>query len=190
MNKKRIFGLLVIVFGLLVTGFVVTNVLGGPDPVAAKGKMKEMTIKVDPAVVTINVGAPGAVGDPLARASFFLTVGTITEVNGEPASGMYYCRGVFTGGVPFELGVIPPIHSLTPGVVDGLTFVDQYFFIEGQGTIFATGDEHPNAPSMAVTGGTGRFRGVEGTKTQIGIPAPLDTGIMTHTFKINHFPMR
>ena len=76
-------------------------------------------------------------------------------------------------------------------VVNGLTFVDQYFLIDGQGTILATGDESPATEPMVVTVGTGRFRGVEGTKTQIGVPFSPDFaflsggGPMTHTFKIN-----
>ena len=189
MNRKRIFGFLVIVVGLLVTGFVVTNVLAGPDVVAAKGKMKEMTIKVNPAVITINVG------DEEGSASYFLTVGTITHVNGETASGIYYCRGVFTGG---PVGAfLPPLIDGTPSVGDGLTYVDQYFQIDGQGTIFASGDEGGGlTPPMVVQGGTGRFQGVEGTKTQEGIPFSPDFeflsggGEMTHTFKINRTPKK
>ena len=184
MNGKRTFCLLVIVAGLLLTGFVVTNVLAGPAAVAGDEKEKVMTILVDPAVITINAGVD--VFEPGAGASFFLTVGTIIEVNGKPASGIYYCRGVFTGGPVGD--PLPPLHDGTPEVVDGLTFVDQYFLIDGQGTILVTGDEDPGAPSMVVTGGTGRFRGVEGTKTQVGLPTPVGSGDMFHTFKINRTP--
>lgn len=190
-GTKRIFGLLAIVVGLLLTGFLVINVLAGPADVAEAAKMKVMTIELD-AVITIN---QPQLEDP--SASFFLTIGTIKKVNGKDATGIYYCRGVFTGG-PVGLA-LPSLADGTPFPVFGLTFVDQYFLIDGQGTIVATGDEGVDAPSMVVTGGTGRFRGVEGTKTQIGIPFSPDFdflsrdeggGPMTHTFKINRAPKR
>ncbi len=186
MKGKRTFGLLVALVGLLsLTGFVVANVLAGPAAVAEAGKEKVMTIELD-AVITINDLGPGP------SASYFLTVGNITKVNGEAASGIYYCRGVFTGG-PVG-GPLPPLADGTPPVVNGLTVVDQYFLIDGQGTILATGDESPTTEPMVVVGGTGRFRGVEGTKTQIGIPFSPDFaflsggGPMTHTFTINRTP--
>ncbi len=188
MKGKRKLGLLIAVVGLLlVTGLVVTNGLTGPAAVAGDDKNEVMTIELD-AVITINDLGPGA------SASYFLTVGNITKVNGKAASGVYYCRGVFTGG-PVG-GPLPPLAAGTPPVVNGLTFVDQYFLIEGQGTILATGDESPTTEPMVVVGGTGRFRGVEGTKTQIGIPFSPDFaflsggGPMTHTFTINRTPKK
>ncbi len=188
MKGKRKLGLLGALVGLLsLTGLVVTNVLTGPAAVAEAGKEKVMTIELD-AVITINDLGPGP------SASYFLTVGNITKVNGEAASGIYYCRGVFTGG-PVG-GPLPPLAAGTPPVVNGLTFVDQYFLIEGQGTILATGDELPTTEPMVITGGTGRFRGVEGTKTQVGIPFSPDFdflsggGPMTHTFTINRTPKK
>ena len=186
MKGKRKLGLLVAVVGLLlVTGLVVTNVFTGPAAVAEADKEKVMTIELD-AVITINDLGPGP------SASYFLSVGEITKVNGKDASGIYYCRGFFTGG-PVG-GPLPPLADGTLPIVNGLTFVDQYFLIDGQGTILATGDESPTTEPMVVTGGTGRFHGVEGTKTQVGIPLSPDFdflseeeggGPMTHTFKIN-----
>ena len=140
---------------------------------SAAGGGRLMAVRVENIHITTNVL-------PAPSATFFLTLGIITEVDGIPASGSFYCRGVFTDPVSLGLG----LPNLLPGSpVAGVTFVEQRFRIDGKGTIIGSGDE--GDLSLAVVGGTGRFTGVHGSYSpDLGLPIPLGTGIINFTFQL------
>ena len=122
------------------------------------------------AIEALNCAAPSA--------SYFIVIGNITEVDGEPVTGKYYCRGVFTD--PAAVGLPPLIPGTPPS--GGLTFVEQRFRIDGRGTIVGSGDEG-DAP-LAILGGTGDFIGVHGSYTPSGFPVPLGAGTITFDFRL------
>jgi hypothetical protein len=130
-----------------------------------------MTLRVEDAHITVNVlAAPSA--------SFFLVIGNITQLDGASATGKFYCRGVVTDPAALSL---PPLVDDTPDS-GGLTFVEQRFRIDGQGTIIGSGDE--GDPPLAVVGGTGRFTGVHGSYTPSGGPVGIGTGTIDFNFRI------
>jgi hypothetical protein len=138
----------------------------------AAGEGRQMTIRTENVTITLNVL-------PAPSATFFITIGNITQVDGMGASGLFYCRGVFTNPGALDL---PPLNPVTPAVA-GLTFVEQRFRIDGQGTIIGSGDEG-DLP-LAVLGGTGRFTGVHGSYTaDAGLPIPVGAGIINYTFSL------
>ena len=139
---------------------------------SAAGQGRRMTIRTDNVTITLNVLPPPS-------ATFFITIGNITQVDGMGASGVFFCRGVFTN--PAALG-LPPLSAGTPAV-GGLTFVEQRFRIDGQGTIIGSGDEG-DLP-LAVLGGTGRFIGEHGSYTaDSGLPIPVGAGVINYTFSL------
>lgn len=138
---------------------------------AAQGR--PMTVRVENATITLNVL-------PAPSATFFLVIGTITQVDGALAGGTYYCRGVFTETAALGL---PNLAAGTPVPIPGLTFVEQRFRIDGEGTIVGSGDEgdHP----LAIVGGTGRFTGAHGTYSpDAGLPIPVGAGVINFDFNI------
>lgn len=111
----------------------------------------KMTVEVENARITLNVlAAPSA--------TYFVVIGDIVEVDGEPASGKFYCEGVFVD--PVSMG-LPPLIDGAPAP-DGGTFVDQRFIIDGVGSIIGVGSEFSQEP-LALTGGTGLFVGAHGS---------------------------
>jgi hypothetical protein len=135
-----------------------------------------MTLRVENAHITAN----GGLGDP--SATFFIAIGEITRVDGEPASGNFYCRGVVTD--PASLG-LPPLAPDTPAA-GGFDFVEQRFRITGVGSIIGSGDENDGeGEPLAIIGGTGRFTGAHGTYTGSGGPVELGgTGLIDFNFRI------
>ena len=133
---------------------------------------KQMVVRVEDIHITLNVlAAPSA--------TYFITQGNITEIDGQPADGEVYCRGVFTN--PGAAGV-PALIAGTPVPV-GFDTVEQQFHIVDQGLIIGSGDE--GNPPLAVTGGTGHFTGVHGTYSpDAGLPIPLGAGIIIFTFNL------
>jgi hypothetical protein len=105
----------------------------------------------------------------------FVVVGDVTAVNGETASGTFYCMGVLLGD---------------GSGMDGFgaaTFVDQRFRIDGRGTILGAGAEGDDmGESLAIVGGTGRFIGGQGSYRQTGGlgPMPAGDGTIEYTFRI------
>lgn len=159
-------------FGLLAASVVVallTLTFVGSSSATAKGDGRPMTMTVEDAHLTFLGGAPN---------NYFIVIGNITEVDGETVTGKYYCRGVFTD--PGAVG-LPPLIDGTP-LSGGLTFVEQRFRIDGQGTIIGAGDEG-HAP-LAILGGTGRFTGVHGSYTPSGFPIPLGAGELAFEFRL------
>ncbi len=143
---------------------------------SAHGVGRHMTLRVENAHITAN----GGLGDP--SATFFIAIGEITRVDGEPASGNFYCRGVVTD--PASLG-LPPLVDDTPDP-GGFDFVEQRFRITGVGSIIGSGDENDGeGEPLAIIGGTGRFTGAHGTYTGSGGPVELGgTGLIDFTFRI------
>ena len=137
----------------------------------AAGEGRQMTIRTENATITLNVL-------PAPSATYFITIGNITQVDGVGASGLFFCRGVFTN--PAALG-LPPLAAGTPDP-GGLTFVEQRFKIDGQGTIHGSGDEGDGP--LAILGGTGRFIGEHGTYTGAGLPIPVSDGVINFTFSM------
>ena len=174
MNRKRQIGLVVVAVGLLVAAFGVYTLLAGPSALADDPEDDTLTVEVENAVITLNV--PMMAG----KATHFIVIGDITEVNGEPAVGTYYCKGVFTDPGFFDL----PDLVLGPDP-DGISFVDQRFRIDGWGSIIGAGAEASDEP-LAVTGGTGRFTGAVGSYTAAGLPigAPDGDGFLTFEFSL------
>ena len=164
LSRRRLLGIGAAASAAAVVGLAAPNLAG---IASAKSDGRRMTVRVENAVVTANV-----LGDP--SATYFLVVGNITQVDGESATGKFYCRGVFTDpafantlfGTSF-----PPLVGGTPDP-EGLTFVEQRFRIDGLGTIFGSGDE--GDPPLAVVGGTGRFTGAHGSYTPSGLPPTID----------------
>ena len=174
MKRKKQTGLVVVAVGLLVAAFGVYTVLAGPSALADDDH--SMEVKVAGAVITLNVPTP-----PTGVTSF-IVIGDITHVNGDEASGTFYCRGVFTD--PGALGVGLPL--LAPGPTpDGISFVDQRFRIGDWGSIIGAGAENSSEP-LAVTGGTGRFTGAVGSYTAAGLPLGAGgDGILTFEFSLD-----
>ena len=105
MKRKKHIGLVVVAVGLLVAAFGVYTAPASPSALADDDEDDTLAIKVEDAVITLNVPMmPG-------RATYFVIVGNITEVNGEEASGKFYCKGVFVN--PGALG-LPALADGTP----------------------------------------------------------------------------
>ncbi len=164
LSRRKLLGVGAAASAAAVAGLAVPSLAG---VASAKSDGRRMRVRVENAEVTAN-----PLGDP--SATYFLVIGDITQVDGESATGQFYCRGVFTNptlannlfGTSF-----PPLvgEKLEP---EGLTFVEQRFRIDGQGTIIGSGDE--GDPPLAVVGGTGRFTGVHGSYTPSGLPPTID----------------
>lgn len=127
-----------------------------------------LTIDVEDAEFTDGPGFPGSVDN-------FIVVGDIVSVDGQPATGKYFCKGVafFRGGV----GGPSPLAD---------TFVDQRFRIDGEGSIMGMGAEGDTlGDGLAVVGGTGKWVGASGFYMAVsGGPIPFGTGEITFEFKI------
>lgn len=105
----------------------------------------------------------------------FVVVGDVTAVNGETATGTFYCMGVLLGD-----------GSGTDGF-GAATFVGQRFRIDGRGTILGAGAEGDDTgESLGIVGGTGRFVGAQGSYRQTGGlgPMPAGDGTIEYTFRI------
>jgi hypothetical protein len=173
LSRRKLLGVGAAASAAAVAGLAAPSLAG---VASAKSDGRRMTVRVEDARITPNV-----LGDP--SATYFLVVGDITQVDGESATGKFYCRGVFTDpalantlfGTSF-----PPLLATPPS--GGLTFVEQRFKIDGQGTIIGSGDE--GDPPLAVVGGTGRFTGVHGSYTPSGGPLPVASGTIDFTFGI------
>ena len=165
MSRKTGFSAMVLVLLVLLMTFV------GGGAASAKGG-RRMTVVVESATITLNVL-------PAPSATYFITIGDVTEVDGEPATGKFYCKGVFVD--PGALG-LPPLTDGTPAA-DGITFVTQRFLIDDVGSIIGTGNEFSEEP-LALTGGTGHFTGVHGTYSGDGLPIPVGDGVLTFEFRI------
>ena len=109
----------------------------------------------------------------------FIVVGDISMVDGVPATGKYFCKGVcffdsvLAGGSPAP---------------DAATFVDHRFRIDGVGSILGAGAELDGLlgrDDLAVVGGTGRFVGAAGEySATAGGPIPFGPGFLTFQFNI------
>ena len=168
LSRRRLLGVGAAASAAVVAGLAAPNLAG---IASAKGDGRRMTVRVDDAHITLNVL-------PAPSATFFLVIGNITEVDGAPASGKFYCRGVFTDTAPFSL---PDLFPGTPAS-GGLTSVEQRFRIDGKGTIIGSGDE--GDPPLAVLGGTGHFTGVHGSYSGAGLPIPAGSGTIDFTFRL------
>ena len=80
----------------------------------------------------------------------WLVKGRVTQIDGQPGSGTFYCWGAF---LDEEVG--------SPA---GFTAYIQRIQIDGQGTIMMSGAEMGSEP-MVVLGGTGQFLGAMGSYT-------------------------
>ena len=157
----------------LVIAIALTLTLVGGGSAAAEDDWDSMTVEVVNAHITLNVL-------PAPSAAYFIVIGDITEVDGEPASGTYYCKGLITDTDFFGL---PALVAGTPDP-DGISFVDQRFRIDGVGTIIGAGAENSDQP-LAITGGTGKFTGVQGSYTAVGLPIEAGgTGNLSFQFNI------
>ncbi len=125
------------------------------------------TIRVINAHITFTGGSP----------NLFVTIGSISRVDGEDASGTFYCRGVFTGSGFANLREGTPVGDTA------FTFVDQRFLIAGRGQIYGSGDE--GGDPLLVVGGTGDFEEVEGTYLGQGLPIPVSDGILNFIFDLD-----
>ncbi len=163
-------------FPLGVAAVLMLTFVGGGSAAAQKGGSL-MTVEVESATITLHAGAD--VFDPSASVTSFIVIGDITEVDGEMATGKFYCKGVFVD--PTGSG-LPPLADGTPAP-DGGTYVDQRFRIDGVGSIIGAGAEFSDEP-LAVTGGTGHFTGVHGTYTGVGLPIPVSDGRLTFEFRL------
>lgn len=105
---------------------------------------------------------------------FFLVKGDIVEVNGEPAEGVYICRGV----------ILTDLGSNGPPFPFGATQVSQTFIVNGRGVLYCEGIEFldPGFPPCRVVGGAGEFANVRGVYLQEGGPFPLFDGNIKFTF--------
>ncbi len=107
----------------------------------------------------------------------FVVVGDISMVDGVPATGKYFCKGVAFFTTPAS-GPDP----------DANTYVDHRFRIDGVGSILgagAEGDRLLGRDDLAVVGGTGRFVGVAGEYFAAeGGPLPFGSGSITYQFHI------
>ncbi len=168
LTRRRLLGIGAAASAAAVAGLAAPNLAG---IASAKSDGRRMTVRVDDAHITLNVL-------PAPSATYFLVIGNITEVDGTPASGKFYCRGVFTDTAPSSL---PDLFPGTPAS-GGLTFVEQRFRIDGKGTIIGSGDE--GDPPLAVVGGTGHFTGVHGSYSPAGLPIPAGTGTIDFSFEI------
>ncbi len=173
LSRRKLLGVGAVASVAAVAGLAAPSLAG---VASAAGNGRRMTLRVENARITPNVlGSPSA--------TYFLVVGDITQLDGESATGKFYCRGVFTDpalantlfGTSF-----PPLLDTPPS--GGLTFVQQRFKIDGQGTIIGSGDE--GDPPLAIVGGTGRFTGAHGSYTPSGGPLPVASGIIDFTFGI------
>ena len=173
LSRRRLLGVGAAASAAVVAGLAAPNLAGSAS---AKGDGRRMTLRVENAHITAN----GGLGDP--SATFFIAIGEITRVDGEPASGNFYCRGVVTD--PASLG-LPPLAPGTPAA-GGFDFVEQRFRINGVGSIIGSGDEMDGeGEPLAITGGTGRFTGAHGTYTGSGGPVELGgTGLIDFNFRI------
>ncbi len=138
---------------------------------------EDLTVRVENAVITLHIGVD--VFEAGRAVTDFIVIGDITEVDGEPATGKFYCKGVFVDPVGSGL---PPLATGTPAP-DGATFVTQRFLIDGVGSIIGNGNEFSEEP-LAVSGGTGHFTGVHGTYSGVGLPIPVDDGFLTFEFQL------
>ena len=148
------------------------TLVGGGSAAAATENVHHMTVKVENAHITLNVL-------PEPSATYFIVIGDITEFNGKPATGKYYCKGLITD--PAFFGLPPLVGGPAP---DGISFVDQRFRIDGVGTLIGAGAEASDQP-LAVTGATGRFTGAHGSYTATGLPIEAGgTGVLDFEFRI------
>lgn len=173
LSRRKLLGVGAAASAAAVVGLAAPSLVG---VASANGVGRHMTLRVENAHITAN----GGLGDP--SATFFIAIGEITRVDGEPASGNFYCRGVVTD--PASLG-LPPLAPGTPAA-GGFDFVEQRFRISGVGSIIGSGDENDGeGEPLAIIGGTGRFTGAHGTYTGSGGPVELGgTGLIDFTFKI------
>ena len=146
---------------------------------ADRGRHRHRRRRDDDLLETIGVvdAHIGLTGGPAPSPTFFVTIGSIAEVDGRGAPGSFYCRGVFTGG-PFAT-----LPEGTPVGANAFTFVDQRFRIDGRGEIYGSGDE--GGDPLLVVGGTGDFEEVEGTYVGAGLPIPVSDGILNFTFDLD-----
>lgn len=126
--------------------------------------------------VVFTPGGPGT--DPVNN---FVSVGNVTEVDGVPATGKYFCKGV-----------VFLLSTLDPRAPDPLAaaFAEQRFSIDGVGSILGMGSESDSTvdatDDMAVVSGTGHFAGAHGEYTRVsGSPIPFSSdGKLIYEFHI------
>ena len=174
LSRRSLLGVGAAASAAAVAGLAAPSLVG---VASAHGVGRHMTLRVVDAHITAN----GGLGDP--SATFFIVIGNITQVDGEAATGKFYCRGVVTN--PAALG-LPPLVDGTPDS-GGFTSVEQRFRIDGMGSIIGSGDEGDvTGEPLAIIGGTGRFTGAHGTYTGAGAPIPLPggTGTLDFNFRI------
>ncbi|HXV78295.1 MAG TPA: hypothetical protein VEG60_00300 [Candidatus Binatia bacterium] len=140
----------------------------------AAGGGRRLSIKVENAVLTSGPGSSVSVDN-------FIVVGDITMVDGKPASGKFFCKGVLFPTSVLDGGTPDP---------DAVTYVDQRFRIDGEGSILGAGTEVDGQAAiqddLAVVGGTGRWVGAAGTYTAVaGGPIPFtQDGTILFEFRI------
>lgn len=166
------------ILAVLVAAFAigggVTLVFFADGTSVAANQHTTVTVKIENAHVTANDLGP----DP--SATYFIVIGDITEVNGQPATGKWYCRGVY---VDPEARGFPSLIDGTPDP-DGVAFTTQRFLIDGKGTIIGVGNDGSDVP-FAIVGGNGIFEGVTGQYSTAGSPIPFGTGTITAEFTLN-----
>jgi hypothetical protein len=101
-------------------------------------------------------------------------------VDGEPATGKWFCKGVAF--------VFSTLDARSPDP-DALSYAEQRFRIDGVGSILGQGTEGdglaPIKDDMAIVGGTGRFVGVHGSYTALAPgPIPFADGVLEYVFDI------
>jgi len=116
----------------------------GPSPAFVSS---ELTVEISDASLTFINSNGDMVPQPNET---WLVKGRVTQVDGQPGSGTFYCWGVF---LDEEVG--------SPA---GFTAYIQRIQIDGQGTLMVSGAEFSSEP-MVVVGGTGKFLGATGSYT-------------------------
>ena len=165
---------------------VVAPSLGGVA--SARGRDRPETIRVEDIHITLNVIDPLPNPTFPSSVTYFLTIGNITDFNGQVATGTFYCRGCLTN--PTAIG-LPALFPGTPTPVGGFSFVDQRFLVDGLGQIHGSGDEGDAglggaALPLLVVGGSGAFRKARGTYVpDAGLPIPFGAGTINFTFDHN-----
>ncbi len=141
--------------------------LPGIAGVAAAEGERALAIKVEDAQVTLLEAT---------NPNYFVVVGNVTTVDGQAASGKFFCRGV--------LFLTSTLDAGTPDPGAG-SHVDQRFKIDGRGTILGAGAEFDPDEPLVIVGGTGDFVGVSGTYMGLsGNPIPFDDGKLVFLFRI------
>ena len=140
-----------------------------------KGKSKSKAARAYDVCVDGVTGAkltnfPPSAGDRVTAVGMILPVGTVPEDGSGDATCVAYAAqkiGTFFVNGTFVSSFAPGAIKLPAAADDDLGYVDWHFRIDGKGAFETAGPikqfVQGGSYSQVVTGGTGRFRGLEGT---------------------------